>query len=425
MNQPCFVHAADLHLDTPFEGVRQDAPEMAELLRDASLDAFDRLVDLTLERGAAFLAIAGDIYDGADRGLRAQLRFRDGLARLAEAGTPTFVVHGNHDPVEDGWSAIRSWPDAVTIFSAHEVETRRVELGGAPFATVHGISYPQRAVHENLARRFARTDDPGLHVGVLHCTVGHQPEHDPYSPCTVEDLRATGLDYWALGHIHRRAVVHRHDPWVVYSGNTQGRSPKPSEQGAKGALVVPVEQTGGRLEPREPEFVALDRVRFTEVAVDTDELTEISEVADALATAAHDARTGAEGRALVLRARLTGRGPVHRDLARPGVVDDLLTGLRDQVAGGDPPVWWDRVRDETRPPLDREALRARPDVTGEVVRLVDRLHAEPDELARLGGEADRILRSLGHDVPEGRPLADLLGEAETRALDALDDGAGG
>ena len=114
-----FVHAADLHLDTPFKGIGSTAPQVAEQLREASLAAFDSLVDLCLERRAAFLVVAGDIYDGPERGLRAQLRFRDGLARLSAAGISSFVVHGNHDPVETGWSALNdTWPERVTIFGA-------------------------------------------------------------------------------------------------------------------------------------------------------------------------------------------------------------------------------------------------------------------------------------------------------------------
>lgn len=104
-----FVHAADLHLDTPFEGIGRVAPQIAEALRDASLNAWDALVRLTIDRDAAFLLLAGDIYDGAERGVRAQLRFVRGLERLAEHRIQTFIVHGNHDPL-DGWSAIRKWP---------------------------------------------------------------------------------------------------------------------------------------------------------------------------------------------------------------------------------------------------------------------------------------------------------------------------
>lgn len=421
MGRDAFVHAADLHLDTPFEGVGQRHPDLAALLRDASLAAFDRLVELTLARDAAFLVLAGDLYDGAERGLRAQLRLRDGLARLSDAGVPTFLVHGNHDPVEEGWSAIRSWPERVTVFGSDEVGTARVEVDGEPLATVYGISYPRRAVTENLARRFQRVDAPGLHVGVLHATVGAQPEHAPYSPCSLEDLRAVGLDYWALGHIHRRQILHRGDPWVVYSGNTQGRSPKPSEQGAKGALVVPLERTPRGAGVAEPEFVALDTVRFEEVTVDVAEADDLAAVADDLVAAAERLAAQAEGRALILRGRLIGRGRVHADLARGGARTGLLEGLRDEASTHTPVRWWDRLIDGTRPALDRDALRARPDVTGEVLRLVDRVRADPDALARLGSAAADLRAELERLGGQPAVLTDLLDDAEALALDALDD----
>ena len=117
----CFVHAADLHLDTPFAGVHAVAPFVAQELREASLAAFDAIVELCLERKAAFLVVAGDIYDGAERGLRAQLRFAAGLDLLSREGIPSFVVHGNHDPVKTGWSAVSSWPAGVTVFTSDEV----------------------------------------------------------------------------------------------------------------------------------------------------------------------------------------------------------------------------------------------------------------------------------------------------------------
>ena len=115
-------------------------------LREASLAAFDSLVELCLERRAAFLLIAGDIYDGPERGLRAQLRFRDGLARLSEAGIPSFVVHGNHDPVETGWSALSGpWPESVTVFASGAVQAVTVESDGIPLATVQGVSFAHGA----------------------------------------------------------------------------------------------------------------------------------------------------------------------------------------------------------------------------------------------------------------------------------------
>ena len=113
-----FVHTADLHLDSPFSGLRQVDGEMAGLLKDATFKAFDQVVDLALGNKVDFLLVAGDVYDSSERSLRAQLRFADGLKRLADAGIRSFVCHGNHDPM-DGWSASLHWPNEVHVFGPH------------------------------------------------------------------------------------------------------------------------------------------------------------------------------------------------------------------------------------------------------------------------------------------------------------------
>ncbi len=197
-----------------------------------------------IERDVAFVLLAGDIYDGPQRGVRAQLRFYRGLERLHEAGIYSLVVHGNHDPLLTGWSAVRgAWPASVTVFGHDRVEQATIE-DGQPLAVVHGISFSQRAEMENLALRYHRCDEPCFQVGMLHCNVGSNLEHDPYAPCALSDLERADLDYWALGHVHTRRVSCDGQPWVVYPGNLQGRSPGPSEAGEKGALVVEV---NGRL----------------------------------------------------------------------------------------------------------------------------------------------------------------------------------
>src|SRR5690606_10264272 len=125
---------------------------------------------------------------------------------LADHGIRTFIAAGNHDPVEEGWSAIDEWPELVTIFPVDATGSVTVVRDGVALATVHGTSYGRRAVTENLAARFVRTEAPGTQIGVLHANVGGQPDHDPYSPCSLDDLTAIGLDYWALGHVHARQV---------------------------------------------------------------------------------------------------------------------------------------------------------------------------------------------------------------------------
>lgn len=421
-----FVHAADLHLDTPFSGVQAVAPGIARALRDASLAAFDAVVELALAREVAFVLIAGDVYDGAERGLRAQLHFRDGLARLSAAGISSFVVHGNHDPLESGWSALgNAWPEGVTVFGCESVDVVAVERDGVQLATVQGISYAQRDTTENLARRFSRPPGPGVHLGLLHCNVEGAPSgHANYAPCTLGDLRATRLDYLALGHVHERRVLAEGtgpgDPWVVYPGNTQARSPRHSETGAKGAYVVEVRD--GRV--LAPEFVACDRVRFAELACEISELSDLGELEAELRELAERAQRDAQSRSVIVRAAFTGRGGLHGDLSRPGVLDELLAHLRDRSPESEPFCWWDSIHDESIAPGEVEELLGRGDFAADLLEIVAAVEEEGADLealiASIVGEAPRSLQlALDRLATEPQRRLALLGTARQLALDQL------
>jgi DNA repair exonuclease SbcCD nuclease subunit len=426
----CFIHAADLHLDTPFKGMHEVAPFVAAALREASLAAFDEITELAIAREAAFIVFSGDIYDGAERGLRAQLRFRDGLARLSAAGIVSFVVHGNHDPVATGWSAISRWPDGVTVFGSDRVEVVEVERDGETIATVQGISYARRDTTENLALRYFRPDRPGIHVGVLHCNVqGAGDGYAQYSPCTLEDLRRSGLDYWALGHIHQHKVLARGsgpgDPTIVYAGNSQARSPRVSERGPKGAVVVHVED--GRVERVEP--VACDLVRFDEIECPIADCGSIDELEEQLIEEGRLAHRRADGRALVLRARITGRGRLHDELARPGRVDGLLEHLRDGAGDAADFCWWDGLVNECAPEIDLDLLRGRGDFAADLLAVVDGIREQPTSLdavrAALVASVPRSLAASFDDLLGDPPrLLAVLEAATTAALDGLEIGAG-
>ena len=414
-----FVHAADLHLDTPFEGIGRLSPDVQRALQEASLDAFDNLIDLCITEKVAFLLLAGDIYDGADHGVRAQLRVLQGLKRLADHGIRTFMIHGNHDPL-DCWSAIRSWPPEVTIFSSDTVQSIPVEIDGRSVATIHGISYPQRAVTENLALRFKRSESLGLHIGLLHCTVGSDSGHDAYSPCTINDLLDARMDYWALGHIHKRQYLKTGDPWVVYPGNLQGRSPKPSELDAKGACLVTVDDQSVVTDVR---FVPLDQIRFLTFEFDVTGIQDIGELRAALADQAERSRAEHDSRGLLLRARLTGRGVVSADLARDGAIDGLLQGLRGEMEGLEPFRFWCKLVNDSRPEIDRDALLAAQRFSSEVLRVIDELPGASEMRARFDGglrippfvQASKISLELVE-------FGDLVKEAERLVLDLLERG---
>ena len=164
------------------------------------------MIDAAIANEAAFVVFAGDIYNRADRDLRAVLRFRDGLGRLEGSGIRAFVVHGNHDHI-GGWSADLDWPENVHTFPAEPSPPQVVEYGGRAVASVSGISFGAAAVTEDLSRKCVRPYKDLFAVAVLHASIGDQPGHASYAPCSLADLRQGDFDYWALGHIHSAAIL--------------------------------------------------------------------------------------------------------------------------------------------------------------------------------------------------------------------------
>ena len=233
-----FIHAADLHLDTPFASIGRVAPEIAERLRDASLEAFDALVRMAIEREAAFVIFAGDIYD-MRRPRRASAIAIP--ARGRAAGRARDSRFSWRTAITIRWTAGRPCAGCRTTWScsARRPWNAHHPARGAPWrrCTASAIARARRHRESGAALSNAATL-PGLHIGVLHCNVGSQPEHPAYSPCTVADLAAAGMDYWALGHIHQHQRLAEGRPWIVYPGSLQAI--KSSEIGPRGAVVVEV-----------------------------------------------------------------------------------------------------------------------------------------------------------------------------------------
>jgi DNA repair exonuclease SbcCD nuclease subunit len=366
-----FIHAADLHLDSPFSTLSPSDQELKRRLRISTFEAYDNLIRLCLERRVDFLLVAGDVYDGPDRSLRAQIRFRNGLQRLHEAGIQTLVVHGNHDPLE-GWSSGLKWPSSVHIFGS-ELETVEVRRDEALLACVQGISYPRREEKRNLARLFDRTSE-AFHIGLLHATAGSNTGHAPYAPCTVTDLINGGMDYWALGHVHNRRLISQ-SPVILYSGNSQGRNIR--EQGERGCYLVEVDQDFGI----RTCFQSLDVVRWIHKELPIEGLESEQDLMDKLENGCQEISGAQSGRASVVRITLTGSGPLYKLLNQPQTVPQLEEGLMEWGGALSPPVWIDRIRLRTRPEINLEAVMAEDDFLGEIVRCVRDLETDADPLA--------------------------------------------
>jgi DNA repair protein SbcD/Mre11 len=425
-----FLHTGDLHLDSPVAGLSSEAPpEVLAVLRAATTDAWHTIVRTALAEAVDFVVIAGDVFEAASPTLLGQTRFRDGLAELAGAGIASFVVHGNHDPLDGrSWAPSLTFPDLVHRFGTAAGESVPVFRDGREIARIHGRSYPRAAVSENFAASFRASPSEPFSIGLLHTNVGDRPGHANYAPCSVDDLRAAGIGYWALGHIHQPGQVLA-DPPAVYCGIPQGRDP--GELGARGCYLVEVD-SAGRVTP---SFVTTDLVRWQSIEVAIDGLDDDEALVRACREAIGRAADAADGRSLIVRLGLAGRGSLHATTRRIGYLDDLRQLLNEEAAGA-PFAWVESIRDATRPEVDIETRRDAPDFIGDFLRTTAAARrsartTDPDEherwsallrsaVAPVFDESARGRRYLGPARPgEDELLGNLLDEAEALGLDLL------
>ncbi|WML26306.1 DNA repair exonuclease [Neobacillus sp. OS1-33] len=228
-----FIHCADLHLDSALRGLssRPDAP--VEEIRNATRRALENLVNLSIQEEVKFVIIAGDVYDGNWKDQNTGIFFNSCMSKLNNAGIIVFLISGNHDAASKISHTLVPPPN-VKKFSVEKAETNRLD---DLEVAIHGQGFKHQAVHENLALSYPDPVPNYLNIGVLHTSVQGQSGHDPYAPCTIDDLVNKGYDYWALGHIHQRQVLNT-SPYIIYPGNIQGRHIR--ETGNKGCTLVTV-----------------------------------------------------------------------------------------------------------------------------------------------------------------------------------------
>lgn len=318
-----FLHIADLHLDSPFKGMAAAGQEQLARLQQSTFAAFDRFIAYAVRELPDFILIVGDVYDGEDRSLRAQIRFRQGMQQLADAGIPVFLSYGNHDHLSGNWTRV-SLPENVEVFTG-EVEEKRITVRDEE-VSIHGFSYPKRHVTEPMIGFYPEADTDRIHIGMLHGSAEGESAHAVYAPFTVEQLKQKKYDYWALGHIHKRTTLAEYPP-VVYPGNLQGRHRK--EEGAKGFYDVRLSSGDCKL-----QFVETSDIQFASVTVSCSEL----QFADDWLIRCREAidRSASEIGNMVVRLVMEDV-PEELQAAAPG--DDWLEILREQYEGLEPFVW--------------------------------------------------------------------------------------
>jgi DNA repair protein SbcD/Mre11 len=410
-----FIHAADIHLDSPLKGLERYENAPVERIRGATRLAFTRLINLAIDKAVDFVLISGDLYDGDWRDYNTGLYLVRELGRLRDMKIPAIIIAGNHDAANKMTRALRL-PENVRFLAHERPETVLLEdLGVA----IHGQSFARPAVMENLAAAYPAPVRGYSNIGLLHTGMGGMEGHERYAPCTVEDLRARGYDYWALGHIHARQVLCT-EPLVVFAGNVQGRHIR--ETGPKGCLLATISPN----QRIEPVFERLDQVRWERGSVDVTGLATESEI---LGRAAEmfDGLLAAEtdpDAMLAIRISFSGLTSLHGRLQTDSerFVAELHSVATER---GRDRLWVEKVELRTRP-LSTATMPDGP--FGELVDVIEQLRSDPASVDSVVEELSELKRrlpaELTHD-PDGPRLDDaqwlqtLLDQVQPLLLDLL------
>ncbi len=379
-----FLHTADIHLDSPLKGleVHEDAP--VESIRGATRRAFDNLINLAVEEKIDFVVISGDLYDGDWKDYNTGLFFAGRMGKLNRAGIRVFIVSGNHDAASQITRAM-PLPENVTLFSPKKPHSVKIkELG----VTIHGQSYPSRSVTENLVSHYPQHDPHSFNIGMLHSSLTGREGHENYAPCTIDDLKSKGYNYWALGHIHQREIVSE-EPWIVFPGNIQGRHIR--ETGPKGATLVTVE-SGHITAVTECN---LDVLQWSLCRLDLSECETSENVYEAVRQAFEQKLDLATGKPLALRLVLTGKCSVHALLLdRTDRWTEEFRGIAASL--GD--VWLEKVRFMTSRKMGLDKIIGEDTPVAGLLRSIKTLELDNDALLKLVPELNILRNKLPAEI---------------------------
>lgn len=406
-----FIHCADVHLDTPLQGLAQYPGAPVNEIRNATRRAFEKILNAAISEKVDFVVIAGDLYDTGLKSFESALFFNREMARLKDAGIDVYLVHGNHDAASKLIKQLRP-PGNVKIFRASEPQTI---LNEELRVAIHGQSFATPEVTEDLAEKYPPPVPNFFNIGILHTNLAGISEHANYAPCSLQALKNKGYQYWALGHVHNGQILCT-DPYIVFPGNIQGRHGK--EQGEKSCELVTVSDTG----TISIEKIFTSVVPWVEAEIDAGGCRTAEEVYEKLRDRLEALLSGAQERVTAVRLSIVGATDAHSELNRdPEQARNEAISIANECGNG--LLWIERLQIATLPRLDRNALLKRDDPIGEIVRIVAALRQDPTSL--VSWEAIAELRSkLPSGVADGTEpikldaatLSTALEEAEALLL---------
>jgi DNA repair protein SbcD/Mre11 len=408
-----FIHAADIHLDSPLRGLSQYEGAPVDAIRLAPRRALENLIDLAIDEKVAFVLIAGDLYDGDWRDFNTGYFFVRQASRLREANIPLFLIAGNHDAASKITKEL-PLPDNTKFFSSIHPETQIFDNLGV---AIHGQSFAKPAVMEDLSIQYPKADLSLFNIGMLHTSAGGSGTHERYAPCTLDGLKSKGYDYWALGHIHLRETLCE-KPYVAFSGNVQGRHAK--ETGPKGCLLVSVDNNKNC----SVEFRELDVIRWASLLIDASDESSTDSVLDKIKAELSHLVERSPDKPHAIRLELHGRTAIHEKLlSRKSQLNHDIQALGIDIGQGK--IWIEKVKFSTTALRVRESSESVDGAIQEIESLFAQLRSSEMESILNRLDLDDLTKKLPVELQhidgtqDKESLAAIINEAEATLLQKL------
>ena len=388
-----FVHTADIHLDSPLRSLAMRNGELADAIGTATRETFRKTIDLCIYKQVHALIIAGDLYDGDQTSMKTARFLVNQLDRLNQHNIHVFIIKGNHD-AESGITRQLVLPGNVTVFSTipeiHKIQHNQLNIA------IHGVSFASKHVPESLLDKFSAPVANSINIGMLHTSLGGSSVHDPYAPCTVQELQNTGFNYWALGHIHKRAE-YPGKTTVVMPGIPQGRDI--GEAGLKTVSLVSI-NSYGNVEVTEH---CMASAQFERIEIDTTHIDTWQDLISELRQSITMASVGFSDIRLVLRLKMTGHGNLNWQIS---MNLDLLFEEATRITENLEMVWIDKIENDTR------KFESQKELAGPLASLSEMLTKESMH-SILDNEARDYVEKLSKSLPP--VVRDVLGSNEDEA----------
>ncbi|HHB92274.1 MAG TPA: DNA repair exonuclease [Thioploca sp.] len=407
-----FIHAADIHLDSPLRGLSRYDGAPIEQIQTATRRAFVKLIDFACNKAVDFVLLAGDLYDVDWKDYNTGLFFNQQMSRLRKANIPVFIILGNHDADSVITKQLRL-PDNVIKFNYKQPETHKLEQLKV---AIHGQSFAKKSVTDNISVSYPKAIPGYFNIGLLHTSLTGCPGHAKYAPCTKSDLLAHNYDYWALGHIHKREILHE-NPWIVFSGNLQGRHIR--ETGIKGCTLITVENKITNL-----RFIPVDVLRWKVINLNISDVEVIDNILDKVRETVNEL-TQQENIPLVLRFIIEGRCTFHNELHNNSTywINEIRSTVTDASLDN---IWVEKVNIQTQTIRTISTQDEGP--LAELSNFFHNLPQNEEELQALLAEFKFLKNALPTDIQQNEinlnntdTICQLLGGVEELLMARLQD----